>query len=174
MSSAKDKTSETGAVTVRPATRGDMRYVLDMIQELAEYEGVPDGPQITVDDLVRDGFDSSSPWFFGLIAELDGAVVGHAFCNRAYSSWTCRAYYLEDLYVRPHARRHRIGQRLMQELCRMAVRDKVTRIDWHVLADNAPALGFYTKLGARDMRVSEGRTAMRLDEPFIKQLSFEH
>lgn len=70
-------------------------------------------------DLVRDGFDSSSPWFFGLIAELDGAVVGHAFCNRAYSSWTCRAYYLEDLYVRPRARRHRVGQHLMRELCRV-------------------------------------------------------
>lgn len=55
----------------------------------------------------------------------------------------------------------------------MAVRDKVTRIDWHVLVDNAPALGFYAKLGARDLRVSEGRTAMRLDEPFIKELGAE-
>ncbi|XP_026726598.1 diamine acetyltransferase 2-like [Trichoplusia ni] len=159
------------AVSVRPATRADMQHVYDMIHELAEYEGMPDGPRLSVDDLVRDGFDTSPPWFFVLVAERGGAVVGHALCNRAYSSWTRRAFYVEDLYVRPEARRCRVGQRLLQELCRMAVREGVTRVDWHVLESNAPALGFYRRLGARDLRVSEGRAAMRLDAPHIQELA---
>lgn len=53
----------------------------------------------------------------------------------------------------------------------MAVREGVSRVDWHVLESNAPALGFYRRLGARDLRVSEGRAAMRLDAPHIQQLA---
>lgn len=45
----------------------------------------------------------------------------------------------------------------------MALAEGVTRIDWHVLRDNAGALRFYARLGARDLCVSEGRTALRLD-----------
>lgn len=70
-------------------------------------------------DLLEDGFESSPPWFFGLIAERAGRVVGHAMCNRAYSSWTRRAFYLEDLYVRPEARRAGVALRLLEELCKV-------------------------------------------------------
>ncbi|CAH0600122.1 unnamed protein product [Chrysodeixis includens] len=159
------------AVSVRPATRADMQHIYDMIHELAAYEGMPDGPRLSVDDLVADGFDAPAPWFFVLVAECGGAVVGHALCNRAYSSWTRRAFYVEDLYVRPEARRRRVGLCLLQELCRLAQREGVTRVDWHVLESNAPALGFYRRLGARDLRVSEGRAAMRLDAPQIHALA---
>lgn len=148
-----------------------------------------------VSDLIEDGFDTSPAWFFGLVAECGGAVVGHALCSRAYSSWTRRAFYIEDLYVRPAARRRGVGLLLLQELCRvrarartalacevvadcngrcvlqMAVEEGVHRVDWHVLEDNTPALGFYSRLGARDLRVTEGRAAMRLDRPHIERLA---
>lgn len=74
---------------------------------------------IITPDLLEDGFESSPPWFFGLIAERAGRVVGHALCNRAYSSWTRRAFYLEDLYVRPEARRAGVALRLLEELCKV-------------------------------------------------------
>ncbi|KAJ8733586.1 hypothetical protein PYW07_014137 [Mythimna separata] len=159
------------SVTVRLATRDDMRHVRDMIQELAEYEGAPSGPQLSVQDLIEDGFECQPAWFFGLVAECGGALVGHALCNRAYSSWTRRAFYMEDLFVRPSARRRGVAQCLLRELCRMAVAEGVHRVDWHVLADNAPALGFYSRLGARDLRDSEGRAAMRLDRAHIERLA---
>lgn len=53
----------------------------------------------------------------------------------------------------------------------MAVAEGVHRVDWHVLENNAPALGFYARLGARDLRVTEGRAAMRLDRPHIERLA---
>ncbi|KAJ8735167.1 hypothetical protein PYW08_014417 [Mythimna loreyi] len=165
------KSDGSEPVTVRLATRHDMQHVFDMIQELADYEGVPRGPQLSVQDLIEDGFESSPAWFFGLVAESGGALVGHALCNRAYSSWTRRAFYVEDLYVRPSARRRGVGLCLLRELCRMAVAENVHRVDWHVLEDNAPALGFYARLGARDLRVCEGRAAMRLDRAYIEQLA---
>ncbi|XP_035430041.2 thialysine N-epsilon-acetyltransferase [Spodoptera frugiperda] len=160
-------------VVVRPATRQDMPRVLDMIQELAEFEGEPRGPQLSVADLIEDGFEANPPWFFGLIAECGGEVVGHALCNRAYSSWTRRAFYVEDLYVLPGARRRGVGICLLRELCRMAVQEGVHRVDWHVLQSNSQALAFYSRLGARDLRVTEGRAALRLDRPQIESLAQE-
>lgn len=71
-------------------------------------------------DLIEDGFEANPPWFFGLIAECGGEVVGHALCNRAYSSWTRRAFYVEDLYVLPGARRRGVGICLLRELCRVS------------------------------------------------------
>ncbi|KAH9642957.1 hypothetical protein HF086_006681 [Spodoptera exigua] len=145
--------------------------VRGVLQELAEFEGMPHGPELSVADLIEDGFDASPAWFFGLIAECGGQVVGHAMCNRAYSSWTRRAFYVEDLYVVPGARRRGVGLSLLRELCRMALQEGVHRVDWHVLEDNAPALAFYSRLGARDLRVSEGRAALRLDRPQIESVA---
>lgn len=76
-------------------------------------------------DLIADGFESSPAWFFALVAELRGEVVGYALCNRAYSSWTRRALYLEDLYVRPHARRRGVAAALLARLCRVSAECRV-------------------------------------------------
>ncbi|XP_049548807.1 thialysine N-epsilon-acetyltransferase [Anopheles darlingi] len=43
------------AVEVRKTVREDLPEVIAMIQELADFEKMPDGPQLTVEDLVRDG-----------------------------------------------------------------------------------------------------------------------
>ncbi|KAG6443956.1 thialysine N-epsilon-acetyltransferase [Manduca sexta] len=167
MSSEERAPTMSSAVTVRDATREDMPLFLRLIQDLAAFEGMPEGPQLTVDDLIRDGFDTTQPWFFGMVAESDGKVVGYAICNRAFSSWTGRAYYIEDLYVLPPYRRAGIGVRMMRALCERAVAEGVGRIDWHVLKSNNSALAFYARMGARDMHVSEGRAALRLDEDRI-------
>ncbi|KAM3957111.1 thialysine N-epsilon-acetyltransferase [Aphomia sociella] len=156
------------AVVVRPARVADVPRIHAMIHELAAYEGMPDGPQLSVEDLIKDGFESPFPWFFALVAERGDEILGYALCNRAYSSWTCRAFYVEDLYVVPAARRAGVAKALLQHLCQMALQQSVHRIDWHVLESNAPALAFYARLGARDLRRSEGRAALRLDRPRIE------
>ncbi|XP_023943650.2 thialysine N-epsilon-acetyltransferase-like [Bicyclus anynana] len=159
------------AVSVRAMRRDDMPAVHRMIHELAAFEGMPRGPQLSVRDLIEDGFESSPSWFFGLVAERRGAVAGYALCSRAYSSWTRRAFYVEDLYVAPEQRARGVGGALMRELCQMALAAGVHRVDWHVLADNAGALRFYARLGARDLAASEGRAALRLDRERIEAVA---
>ncbi|CAG4976727.1 unnamed protein product [Parnassius apollo] len=158
-------------VTVRDARRDDLLVIHRMIHELATFEGMPDGPQLSVADLEEDGFDSSPPWYFLLIAEHEGEIVGYAMCNRAYSSWTRRAFYLEDLYVVPSLRRAGVGRVLLQELCTRALSCGVQRVDWHVAANNQAARKFYARLGARDLQLSEGRLALRLDAPRIQAVA---
>ncbi|KAI5638617.1 acetyltransferase (GNAT) family domain-containing protein [Phthorimaea operculella] len=127
-----------------------MTHIHRMIHELAEYEGVPDGPRLTVQDLIEGGGGGE-------------ALAGYALCNRAYSSWTRRALYVEDLYVRPDLRGHGIGTQLLARLCQMGVDD--------VLESNTSARGFYAGLGARCLRETEGRAALRLDQPHIERLA---
>lgn len=113
-------------------------------QELADYERMSTGPQLQLQgephasqvdlrrikllhvgllaDLVRDGFECSPPWFFVLLAVRGEQVLGQALCNQAYSSWTGRSMYLEDLYVRPNARRLGVARRLLQHLCQVPCR----------------------------------------------------
>ncbi|KPJ09993.1 Diamine acetyltransferase 2 [Papilio machaon] len=118
-------------------------------------------------DLAADGFDSRPPWFLLLVAELEREVVGYALCNRAYSSWTRRALYIEDLYVAETRRRAGVGRALLREVCARALAAGVTRIDWHVLESNRAARALYARMGARDLCRSEGRLALRLDAPRI-------
>lgn len=103
-----------------------------------------------------------------MIASVGEEAVGYALCNRAYSSWTRRALYVEDLYVRRAWRRRGAGAALLRHVCARALREDVWRVDWHVLESNAPALRFYERLGARDLRRTEGRAALRLDRAHIE------
>ncbi|XP_053601313.1 thialysine N-epsilon-acetyltransferase-like [Plodia interpunctella] len=171
MASSGAEAGREAKVHVRPARPEDMARVHSLIHELAAYENVPDGPKLSVQDLITDGFECSSPWFSVLIAESAGEVVGYLMWNRAYSSWTRRALYVEDLYVLPAARRAGVGMRLMRALCELGLAAGVHRIDWHVLEQNASARRFYDKLGARDLRVTEGRLMLRLDRHRIEAVA---
>ncbi|XP_068628870.1 thialysine N-epsilon-acetyltransferase-like [Battus philenor] len=162
------------AVLVRDARREDMPAIHRMIIDLATYEGMPDGPQLSVQDLESDGFDSSPPWFFVVVAECAGEIVGHAMCNRAYSSWTRRALYMEDLFVAEAWRRRGVARALLRGVCERARALGAERLDWHVLAHNEPARRLYARLGARDLCRTERRRALRLDRDRILAVADGH
>ncbi len=84
-----------------------------------------------------------------VIAELDGAAVGFALFFHNFSTFLGRpGLFLEDLYVQPHARGSGVGKALLRHLAGLAVARGCGRMDWNVLDWNAPAIGFYEKLGA--------------------------
>uniref|UniRef100_A0A182PCS1 N-acetyltransferase domain-containing protein n=1 Tax=Anopheles epiroticus TaxID=199890 RepID=A0A182PCS1_9DIPT len=69
-------TIKDSGVIVRKTQRDDLSEVIAMIQELADFEKMPEGPQLTVDDLIRDGgFDdaSAAPVFHSFVLEADAA-----------------------------------------------------------------------------------------------------
>mmetsp|Transcript_14627 Transcript_14627/g.41807 ORF Transcript_14627/g.41807 Transcript_14627/m.41807 type:complete len:423 (-) Transcript_14627:121-1389(-) len=86
-----------------------------------------------------------------LVAELDGRIVG-TICGAmkdAHFQGKCgRTCYIFDLRVAPEIRRQSLGQRLSQEVERIAVeRYGAERIYLTVNADNQRAQGLYAKLG---------------------------
>jgi GNAT superfamily N-acetyltransferase len=133
---------------IRKGTLQDMPGVLTLIQELAIFENEPNAVQITVDDLVRDGF-GTNPLFHVFVAEVEKEIVGIALYYYRYSTWKGKIIHLEDLVVKEKMRGTGLGYALYSEIIRQAKRDNVQRIDWHVLDWNSPAIAFYEKSGAK-------------------------
>ena len=139
------------ATVIREATPADVPQILDFIRALAAYEREPDAVTATEADLLRDGF-GPNPIFFCLMAEEDCAAAGFAFYFFSYSTWLGKAgLYLEDLFVKPHARGQGAGAALLRELARIAKRRGCGRVEWSVLDWNEPSIAFYRKLGAVPM-----------------------
>jgi GNAT superfamily N-acetyltransferase len=146
---------------IRDATADDIDVVVELIVELATYEREPEQAKATAEQL-RSALFAPEPAVYCLVAEDDsGAVVGFALWFRTFSTWLGRhGVYLEDLFVRPSARRAGHGRALLAELARIAVERGYGRVEWAVLDWNVEAQGFYSAIGAHPM--SEW-TTWRLD-----------
>ena len=137
---------------IREAKSEDMEGVWSLIQELAEFEKVPDAVEVTVEDLRRDGFQNPS-LFNCYVAENDRQqIVGIALFYPRYSTWKGPVIHLEDLVVSEEYRGLGIGNDLLKKVVAFARDSKVKRVSWEVLDWNEPAIAFYESKGAHIMR----------------------
>lgn len=132
---------------VRTALVDDVPVILDMLRELATFEG--GSVSASEADLTRDGF-GERPLFEALLAETDGQVTGLLVFIPLYSSWQGRpGVMIHDLYVREVARGQGTGKALVTELMRLAAERGCCRVEVNVLEWNARARAFYEGLGLR-------------------------
>jgi GNAT superfamily N-acetyltransferase len=135
-------------LTIRPAVPADAALIMTFIAELAEYERLSHAVEASQADVARDLF-GPAPRIFCDIAEADGDPVGFALWFYNYSTFKGRhGLFLEDLFVRPAARRRGAGRALLRRLARRCVDEGLGRLEWAVLDWNQPAIGFYDALGA--------------------------
>lgn len=138
-------------LSIRPATIDDVPLIRALIAELAEYERLADAAVATDTDLRAQLF-GPAPAAEVLIGEVDGEPAGFALFFHNFSTFLGkRGLYLEDLFVRPAARGVGLGKHLMAALARIAVQRDCGRFEWSVLDWNAPAIGFYRRIGAVGM-----------------------
>jgi GNAT superfamily N-acetyltransferase len=140
------------APRIVPAQKRDVPLIREFILELAEYErALPGEAPVTETDLETTLF-ADNPAAEVLIAYLGNDPVGFALFFHNYSTWLGkRGMYLEDLFVRPRARKHGVGYALLRELARIAVERDCGRLDWSVLNWNEMAINFYKRIGAEPM-----------------------
>lgn len=135
-------------VTIRAAQENDMKDVLCLIQELADYENAPNEVIVTEQQLISDGFGVDKT-FDCLVAEgVDHTILGMAIFYTGYSTWKGKTLYLEDFLVKEAFRKDGIGQQLFDAVVQEAKTRKVNRMDWQVLDWNEPAIAFYKKNNA--------------------------
>jgi GNAT superfamily N-acetyltransferase len=155
-------------VDIRAAEPADVELIFSLIMQLAEYERAPEQVKGTP-ALLADALFGAAPSAEAVIAERDGEPLGFALFYTTFSTWDCRpGIWLEDLYIPPEHRRDGVGRALLAHVAGIAVSRGYTRLEWTALDWNELALGFYRKLGAKQL---DDWVTHRLDGPSLQAVA---
>ena len=90
---------------------------------------------------------TGEPEIQGLVAELDGVIVGITHFHYQLSTWAntfnC---YLEDLYVSEEARGQGVAHALISEVKKLAIEQKCSELFWITKENNQVARKLYDKV----------------------------
>tara|TARA_R110002020_G_scaffold114593_3_gene263550 strand:+ start:66249 stop:66692 length:444 start_codon:yes stop_codon:yes gene_type:complete len=128
-----------------------MPQVWRLIHELAVFEKEGNAVEVTVDDLVRDGFGAHK-LFHCFVAEVGDVIEGMALVYPRYSTWKGPIIHLEDLIVTERMRGSGLGSALLSSVIKYAHQLGAKRINWEVLDWNETAIKFYEAKGAKVLR----------------------
>jgi len=155
-------------INIRKAVPQDAQTILDLIIGLAKYEKLEHQVSNTT-TLIQEKLFGNQPVAHCLIAEKDSAPVGLAIYFFNYSTFKGKAgLYLEDFFVEPEHRGAGIGKRIFKRLIQIANKNDCARMEWCVLDWNEPAINFYKKYEAEELK---GWTINRLSETQLKKNS---
>ncbi len=137
---------------IRQALPSDISTIMELIRLKAEFDGCLEVVEATPLKL-EDTLFCENPLAFVLLAEIDGNSIGFATYHRIYSTFLAQpGIWLDDLYIKAEHRNRGAGEALINHLCQIAQKIGGGRIDWTVAANNAPAINFYEKMGAKIMQ----------------------
>ena len=123
------------------------KALLELIQELADFEKAPNEVSVSLTQLEEDGF-GINPIYEFFVALEDEVVIGIALFYEKYSTWKGRSLYLEDLIVTEKKRGIGAGKLLFENVMQEAKRRNSGRMEWQVLDWNETAIQFYKKYQA--------------------------
>ncbi|HLT41255.1 MAG TPA: GNAT family N-acetyltransferase, partial [Sphingobacteriaceae bacterium] len=130
--------------TLRKARKEDCVRLLELVQELAEYEKAPEEVTVSIDEFIDSGFGEHPVWE-AFVIELDGVIQGMALYYIRYSTWKGRRIYLEDIIVTQNMRGKGFGKILFDKVWQTCVDRNYSGLVWQVLDWNTPAINFYKK-----------------------------
>jgi GNAT superfamily N-acetyltransferase len=108
------------SVHIYEASAADVPAIYEMLSELAAFEGLKGSPLLTAEQL-KDDLAAGHFWCV-LAAPAPGSPpCAYALGYSTFCTWEGKGLYLEDLYVRPHARSRGVGRALIQAVARRAL-----------------------------------------------------
>ena len=136
------------SITIRPITLSDKSRWLELFREyVIFYKSKVSDEQFELTwQRIHSDFN-----IYGLIAELDGQIVGIAHYMFRPSTWDVEDFcYLEDLFVDPKVRGTGVGRALINELEKIAIAKGSKRLYWTTATDNKVARKLYDKVAITD------------------------
>ena len=135
-------------IRIANATEDDIPAIIGMLREFAGFLDLGRFLEVTEERLFQAMFGPGG-FVEGLMAFDEESPVAYAVFYPWFASFRGqRSLFLEDIYVRPEYRRHKLGERMIREIAVIARGRGFERIDFHVLEDNLSAIRFYEKHGA--------------------------
>ncbi len=134
-------------INIRPAKKADCPRLLELVQELADYEKAPDEVSVSLAHFTESGFGENPVWW-AYVAETEEAIVAFALYYIRFSTWKGQRLYLEDIIVTRAMRGKGIGKRLFDRLIQEGKEKQLQGMNWQVLEWNKPAIHFYKKYDA--------------------------
>jgi GNAT superfamily N-acetyltransferase len=133
------------------ATEKDLGLILRFIKELAAYEKLAHEVTAT-EEILRESLFGHRRAAEVVLAYAGAEPAGFAVYFPTFSTFLgLPGIYLEDLFVTPAWRGHKLGRQLLAYVARVAVERGGGRMEWSVLDWNDLALGVYRRIGARPM-----------------------
>ena len=130
-------------IQIRKAEPIHFAEIYKLIMEFAVFINTPQKVFITPEQMAND-----KDYFNCLIALDNDKIVGFATYFTAYYSWTGKAIYLDDLYVLETHRKLGIGNKLFDEVIKIAKTENCKKVRWQVSNWNTKAIEFYKRRGA--------------------------
>jgi GNAT superfamily N-acetyltransferase len=157
-------------VRIEQASETDLPLILEFVRELAAYEKLAETVTVNEERLLKALFGPQSV-AEAIIAYQHDLPIAFAIYYFNYSSFSgLPGLYLEDIFVRPHARGSGIGLQIFRWLASKAMERGCGRMEWAVLDWNESAIKFYQQRRAEPV---EGWTVFRLSQNQLKDLAHE-
>lgn len=133
---------------LRKAEEKDCPQLLNLIQELADYEKAPEEVTVQLAEMIEAGFGVNPVWK-AFVVEENQQIIGMSLFYVRYSTWKGRRLYLEDLIVTESCRGRGIGKLLLDKTIEYSKEKGYCGVVWQVLDWNTPAIEFYKKYNAK-------------------------
>ncbi len=136
---------------IRRAVKEDCERMLELVQELAEFEKAPDEVTVSPEHFIESGFGEKPVWWAFVAEVVSGGekqIIGMALYYIRYSTWKGQRLFLEDLVITQEWRGKGVGKQLFDKIIEEAKEKKFKGMMWQVLDWNEPAISFYKKYGA--------------------------
>ena len=129
------------SVGIRFMREGEEDAVAVLIRQLPKDLGLSTVPKMTGQNL-RDAKGLAQV----TVADDAGLILGVCLWTMTYSSWRgCAGIYISDLYVLPHARGRKIGERLLNGTIRFSQKMGAGFVKMEVEIANEAAARFYQR-----------------------------
>ena len=137
---------------LRPTTPADVPTLHRLMREFAAYEKLQHRFKIAEAELHAALF-GAKPALNSMLADVDRVTVGFALWYFTFGSFSGRySLFVEDIFVQQDFRGRGIGLALFRHMARIALERECIDMSWTVLDWNAPAIEFYRRIGARQVR----------------------
>lgn len=140
-------------VSVRPATPADLESLVPLFDDYRQFYGQP-SERDRVRDFLNERLKQADSVLF--IAAADGQALGFTQLYPSFSSVSMAPIFiLNDLFVRPEARRSGVARRLLEAAVRHAREAGAIRLNLSTAFTNTAAQALYASVGwERDVMFS--------------------